>query len=551
MFDISTILKTREKYIKFISEWPEKYSENGKNFKDSFLVDEDFPLWWLTKMHQKDPEGSLVFYQLCLLENGVPLKAPIGNFKNSILIYFLRRLRFLFGILLKSIIFKLFYRFKIDSSAVLFASVYGTTLKITNNRLLDRYYLDLPDNIQKDANMVAYYFSFYSKSVLDLIFELRSLRASKQIVFCERYLQIFDIISAFSFKNMLKYILIERKHEFRRSFNYHGQNLFWLFKNELRYSMFAEETAMLHLLSNAINKIVKKHDIGMIISFLELYPYSCALYYGAKKANTSTIAIAYQHAIITPAKTLYFYDRSEMSFDGDYKKGMPMPDYFIFQGSMGRDLLVESGYPQERCFLTGSPRFDKLADLQIKDIKAKLPANKKIVIIATSNLIKDTEKIIQIVAEVINNRDDCFFIFKPHPNWEINKMVDKINADRYVISNEDIHQLILMASVLITSYSTTADEAIALGCPAVSIDTGVLVNMSSFTVIEAAPTVTDPFGLNAALDMIFYHPEKFEKYKNKWPELIAATFYKIDGKAQERVVQAIKQCLAKKEKGLK
>jgi len=81
---------------------------------------------------------------------------------------------------------------------------------------------------------------------------------------------------------------------------------------------------------------------------------------------------------------------------------------------------------------------------------------------------------------------------KSHPNYSVREQLKKKSVRNYVVSDDNIPSIDMRADVLVTSYSTTADEAIALNCPAISIDTGALVDMSTFFDIKAAPSVNDP-----------------------------------------------------------
>ena len=546
MLDKETILNTREKYLKFIAEWPERFNYKGQNFKELFTLNKDLSLWWLTEMQKKDPEGSPVFENLCWLAKGKEPSKGHRGFKSSLFWYFLLRVRFLLYMFQKILIFKLFFRGKNEKEAesvdVLFVSLYANTLKGNNRQLIDRYYLDLPVDVEKKLEIRTSYVSFYYKSAGQLLKEIKKLKEEK-IIFYERYLNLGDLLTAFNFSSLLKYIFIESKKEFKESFNLEGKNVFDIFKDELRVSFVGPGISEWILLVKAIERIVRQHSIKAIISFLEIYPYSRALYYGAQKGFPGVKTIAYQHANITSTKLWYIYNSSEISLNGNYIKGMPVPDYFIFQGKMGKELLVKSGYPENRCFLTGSPRFDSLVKIKPGETKVNLPSNKKIILIATTYLEEDTRALIKTISEMAKKRNDCFFVFKAHPNCPVESILKEHNFKNFSIADENIHQLISKANILVTSYSTTADEAIALGCPSICVDTGVLVNMSTFFTIEAAPTVSSPDELNLALDRVFYQPEEFKRFKEKWPELIEASFYRLDGQAGERVLGVLERII--------
>lgn len=539
MFSKEIITQTREKYISFIADWPNQFMHKGKNFKELFLLNEDFSYWWLTEIQKKDSESSDVFFNLCRIEAG--LSPQIS--KKSIPYCILLRIKFLISVLTKVLIFKLLYKKQSVRNAeqgnLLFVSLYSITSNYKSDVLTDRYYRDLPERIESVSGIKTGYVSFYYKSALQLLFEIRKLNTSK-IIFYESFLSISDVFKAFNLRCLFRYISIEKKREFINSFNFSSKNVFTVFKRELRESFVGPGLVECALIAKAIEKIVKDFSTKTIVCFLETYPYSRAIYYGAKRGNNQIKTVAYQHANITSNKLWYTYSPKEISYNGNYIKGMPMPDFFIFQGRMGKDILVKSGYPQERCLLTGSPRFDTLFKTQ-RNRAALL--NIKTVLVATTYSDVDANAIVKMVFNVSKMRKDCRFIFKAHPKYPLKAALKQCGFTDCIICDEDIHQLIFKSDVLITTYSTTADEAIALGCPVICVDTGVSINMSTFFDIEAAPIVVSSNELNTALDAVFYHPEKFNHFKEKWPQLLEASFYKLDGMAGQRVLDTVKRIM--------
>ena len=94
------------------------------------------------------------------------------------------------------------------------------------------------------------------------------------------------------------------------------------------------------------------------------------------------------------------------------------------------------------------------------------------------------------------------------------------------------------ADVVVTSYSTAGDEAIALGCPVVCY-AGLRPSMSSFLDIPAAPVVHDAGELLAALERMIDDPEYLEAYRSRWPDLIEGSFHRLDAQASHRMLAAL------------
>lgn len=544
MFTKNLILVTKEKYLDFISSWPQRFRYKGKNFKELFTFNRDFSLWWLTEMQKKDPEISSVFENLCRLESGLkPKKMPRG-FKSSSLGHVFSRFYFLCRIFIKMTIFRLFFRKEIisDEKVVLFASLYLQTLKDRNGKLRDRYYLDLPDALTKDCGFTVRYVSFYYGSVIRLLGEIPQAKKNR-IIFCENYLRFSDLFRAWDIKTIARFIFLKKKEGFQDSFNFNGHDISASFKSELSGSLIGRGCAEWVLLSIAMERIARKYQPKGIISFLEMYPYSRALYYGVKKGYPAIKTFAYQHANISPLKLWYTYRPDELSFENSFINGMPIPDYFLFSGKMGKQILMDSGYPEERCFLAGSLRSDRFFYLRKEQVMTPLSKEGKNILVATTYSKPDTERLIGIINEAAKKRSDDLFIIKAHPQFPVNKILAHNGPKNIVLSYDDTYQLVQRVDCLLTSYSTVADEAIALSCPVICIDTGALIDMSSFFTIAAAPVVTTALALDSWLEKLFYHPEEFRRFKEKWPVLIEASFYKLDGRAKERCKDFIRQNL--------
>lgn len=545
MFDKMTVLNTRDKYLEFIAEWPVSFKYKGKTFKELFTMNGDMSLWWLSFMQMKDPEGSPVFYELCrLAQNSAPSvrrKCP----SKTIFWLIVLRMAFLVKTLIKLLIVRIFIPRKSvrpGNKRVLFFSLFPDTLKYTNGRLVNRNYLSLPEDLRDTAGADPVYAVYFRSSVLQMIKGLRVLR-NTDAVFCEQYLSVMDVLGAFDIVTLSRYLMLRTKKEFKESFKFQGRDVRDLYEVELNSSFAGKGVFESVLLARSFEKMARQLNPACVVTFLEMYPYSRGIYYGVKRADPKIKTVAYQHANITTLKLWYSYSPSEMSLNGDNINKMPIPDRFIFQGRLGMDILKRSGYPEDRCALTGAIRFDSLMRVQKKDIPLEIPKDKKVLLVATTYSKEDSDAIIDMVMGASASDPNLYIVFKPHPNYPVDETLKKYGPGNYTISGLDIHQLILRSDALVTSYSTTADEAIALSCPVVSIDTGILVNMSTFFDIEAAPVVNNRIGLKIALHDILYDAEALNRYKEKWPELIEASFFRLDGRSKDRILGVLKDMI--------
>ena len=287
--------------------------------------------------------------------------------------------------------------------------------------------------------------------------------------------------------------------------------------------------------------------------YLEFYSPGRAVYYGAKVGRPDVTTVAYQHANISRMKLWYSYSPREVVPLGHggppFIATMPVPDRYLFQGENGLRVILESGYPEERCRVTGSPRYDALGDILCAGSQRQPPPNTagdgrtKTVLVIPSLSDEDAQDLVETcVKACASSTVESRVLVKPHPSSSIGDTIPAVKAqwefpDVQVVRG-DLYQHIRDADVVVTSYSTAGDEAIALGCPVICY-TGLRPSMSTFLDIPAAPVVHDAGELRSALESIFNDPQYLETYRAQWPALIEGSFYRLDGRGCERMVEAL------------
>ena len=598
-------LRARDKYSSFIAQWPEKFRKNGKNFKEIFTYKNEISLWWLSSASMKDNEVRQTFDYLCDIEiiksvleqrsfekcvvfaddftfvslvqqlcqkQGIeffesPPKPKRLRQKPAIW-YLLVRVWFLILLIAKFIIFKLKVIPSVsdigddNKALVAFLSIYPSVLRNKDEVPYERNYRELPAYLNTMSDFKSVLVCRYdNRSVFNKgeIHDIRQMMEGEpKLLFLESYLKLSDIL--FVLLNLVfffKYLFLDQfDKQFKASFDYDGINVYELIGNEFKELFLKNEIPGNLLIIRTMQRLAKDIDINLFVSFLELYPISRAFYYALKKSNPSTVTIAYQHANITQMKLWYTYQPEELSHitDGKYIKSMPIPHYYTFQGTTGKNIVTSCGYPEERCFLIGSPRYDDLGEFIRSRLKEEstLPnqldgldlGERKIILVTPSLSETDAFELINVTLQVCSKRDDCFILIKPHPACPVGQMVSSLKQryhfEKVAEVSDNIHSLITIADLLIVSYSTVGDEAIALGCPVISY-AGIHPTMSSFLDIEAAPLVHSVEELAQALEMMLYNEEYRQHYIAQWDKLVEGTFYRLDGQAKERFTEMLLQ----------
>ena len=606
-------LQARKRYTKFMANWPEQTLVDEIPFKEQFTHRGEISYWWLTNASVKQNEVSNTFEYLCYLEiidsimsyehnycvytGQDPLlsllisricekynleyktnKHTKVKFNNSLKLGGVSRLWFAVKLMVAWVFFKAF-RFSLpefSSNTVGFYTIYPSTLTLSPNGAKDRNYKQLPEliNNRSDASSL-FLVSFQPKSikhwatVLKSALNPRSL-PSPNYIFLEQFLQFRDILSVLA--NLIFVAQYKRLHKnnynFLNSFKYLGINVYELIGPEQSKCLLGNQLPDSITLANLIERCISRYPVKYLICFLELYPSARAIYYGASKGLNTVKTIAYQHASINSMKLWYNYSETELTNRNDkvgtFINGMPIPDAYFFQGQLGQNIIVDSGYPLDRSVITGSPRYDNLAqrenNIDTKQLSrsghCKHEPNKSTtvrILIVPSLSLSDSLGLIEAVLQAWKRSHKYYektipieMIIKPHPSVtltnEILNLSDRYNCGCISESLDDLYDLILNANIVITSYSTAGEEAIALKTPVICYS-GTKVTISSFIDIPAAPIAHDSEELDDMIKKIidtegnpFHDPNFIEQYKTHWPRLVDNAFYKLDARASERMI---------------
>lgn len=592
----------REKYSSFIAAWPERCLIGNYNFKERFTYKGEISYWWLTSASMKDNEISEIFDYLCNLEivadvggqeafaecvllSQDPLmnliverwcaKAHAGFLtscrsglgkKYPLIKGLAGRLALLFSLLWKLIIFRVLVCFSRGESAkpaVSFFTLFPGPLEIKETRLFERNYCELISHIasqsQVDSIILAWWQGKFLRGWRGLWRTRRQHGRfeNMRVVFLDSYLRPGDV--GFVLKNFLFFLrycwLDSYGRKFRDSFVYEGINVYELFGWEFRRCFLGAELPYHITIGRVVERAAKEENIQYLVCFLEMYPLARALYYGAKRAKPSIRTVAYQHANINRLKLWYTYRPEEIvsraDQEGRYIESMPIPDRYFFQGRAGRDFLTTSGYPSENCFLVGSPRYDALSkmiqELNGGKCRQRSPGSysetavKRILVLPALSLA-DAKDLIGACVRASVDKRAWRLVVKGHPDCPVEllvkKAMDRYGSKKVEVSRSSLYELILDSDVVVTSYSTAGDEAIALGRPVVCYS-GARPCMSSYFDVAAAPIVRTVEDLANVLEQMLYNQSYREAFEKRRDELIEASFYRLDGLAKERFVASL------------
>ena len=585
----------RLKFSQFMAEWPDRIQAGGKSFKRMFVHKSELSLWWLGSAAVKETEVYRSFDYLCHLEivesllqqqrftgcilvgadrtfssliEGIcqregmgfePLMITRGNRPQpSYLAAVAKRLGLAARTSIQLVLFKTLlkkYRDTGNQAITGFLSLYPGPLEIRDGHLYDRMYRGVIKAVAEDGVnrplVLAWYQGRGPTSLMAMVRRGRSNEPDEGVLLLNRYLRGSDIwMTLANLWNLARFARIDRYDKsYRNSFSYHGIDVHDLLAPEIRAQFLGNEIPYHLLVAQAVERAAKDIPVSQLVCFLEMYPFARAVYFGVKRAHQETTTIAYQHANITKMRLWYTFQPDEVLPRGDansFIDNMPVPDQYLFQGSMGMDIIKSSGYPPERCHLIGSPRYDDLGQRTRGGISGDSrdhDSQLKKIILSPSLAEPDALELLQVVVSACAGQDDWQIAVKLHPECPIEDNVQRLilvhGPEKIVLARDAVHDLIEGSDVVVTNYSTTGDEAIALGKPVICYS-GLRPCMASFLDIPAAPIVHNVQEMARALQGMLYEEDYRLVYLQRRDELIEGSFYKLDGKATDRVVAALR-----------
>jgi hypothetical protein len=224
------------------------------------------------------------------------------------------------------------------------------------------------------------------------------------------------------------------------------------------------------LVYDAFNSYLKKinNPISLLL-FLEHYPFSRAVSLAAKNCRGKKIKVnVMQHASYSKGKTFAYIDPVD-EFKNSNIDGMQLPhaDQIFVMGLKNYQLFKSFGYPQDFIIQTGSCRYEK-SFISTKSLcyHKEVP----FVILLPLSVKKEIHiDLIKAVYHAIKNIENIKIVIRNHPYWDIKNVSEWVreNAEYFHFSNQSLNADFESANLVISAYSTVAEEAIFFGLPVI------------------------------------------------------------------------------------
>jgi len=235
-----------------------------------------------------------------------------------------------------------------------------------------------------------------------------------------------------------------------------------------------------------------------------------------------------------------------------------LADKFAAWGKASVEWYGRFGSPLEKFEITGNPRFDKLSNWkpplskQLLCKRLNLDANKEIILFATQQINKFssfwTDDLFWILTdkllETMQQFPDKQLIIKVDPYEDLVPYKERLFARSYnnavAVKDIDIYTLIYFSELVMTQDSTVGLEAMLFGKPLVTVNFTKREDRVPYFGKGAALGVYKEADLPSAIEKTLADKETILKLKIGRSAFLEEYAYKIDGKANERILNLLK-----------
>ena len=336
----------------------------------------------------------------------------------------------------------------------------------------DKYFKNFTPELEKQNIAYKYLCWFEPNTVPNQHYSIKELLSANSNqpnhFLVNREISLFDLVQgAFSLSGRIlrAYKLMKLVHK-TPVYAIDGIDTLALFGKTLFISLVSYENLKYSIMQKSFSKYFKRHpNLKLFMLFLEQFPFSKAVVNAASK-NVKVVAM--QHASYCEGKTFYYLDRVH-EFNKSPIDGMmaPHPEDMIVMGGRNKALFESIGYHPENVLQLGSLRYQ--TNKGLLTIKSKKYCGGTFVILLPLSINAEIHvDLIQAVYAAVKYLKDMKLVIRNHPFRDIREeQWIRDHEAAFEFSNVTLDKDLEAADLIISSYSTVAEEGLLSGVPVI------------------------------------------------------------------------------------
>jgi hypothetical protein len=407
--------------------------------------------------------------------------------------------------------------------------------------LRERYFADLPRRLGARGLAVGWFASI--EPDVEVWQRRRRLRdviaaasAHPEVILADRYLTPGDVLgAAFDLRYPLNVTRYLWSAEFRLLFRVDGLDLLPVMRPALLKLAWGAGVPQWELLATATARACRALRPKLLLTFLEMFLHSRALYVGARAGAPGVAIWAAQHAAYSSDKTFGVLDPSielEGRPDGC---AAPAPDGIFVMGELSHRLWRANGLAEDRVVLTGGLRYQRVA-AETRPVHAQRPVSA--LLIGGMNTAADLD-LCDAVTAAARGLDGLRLRLRDHPQYALSR---KLGFRRFrgliAVTRGDAEQDLADADLVLFTHSAFAEEALLRGIPTWQwLWPGF--NTSVFLDLPVIPSFSSVENLRAALKAFLADPPGHRPDGDTQAYVLRQCFGPDPARASERIADHI------------
>ncbi|MFH1395267.1 MAG: hypothetical protein ABIH09_03835 [Candidatus Omnitrophota bacterium] len=525
----------RDKYIEFVSAFPEKISWHGKNLKEIFRIDKNLSFWWLSSIAEKNVYKSDAFNRLVQMDSIV---SEILRYEVSEVIYsagssklkkalceFSRNNRISFKVLktrynlsfrenlcdgtrfvsarhffiatAKSVsMFLRVLRVKMsfvllnkkrneifNRAPIMIVTPYPDFDKAfaDKGKFKNRYYVHLQEGLAADKENIVWISMFVRNKAVSFDESVKCARTFAEkgngFFMLEEFVSLNTQIKALwkIAASSIKFLFLKRK--IREASNFGKFNAYTFFENDW-YSSFAGSDGYYSLVlyytfMNIFNNVCPAKAVYPC----EMRAWEKAFIAARNAVQKETVLFASQSGTVPKMHMNFFNHPDELNKEGSYP--MPQADEILCNGPLSREYMMESGWQDDKIKVVEALRYMYLKDVLEKDFSS---LKKKKVILLLSISPEESSSILSMSYDAFKDMNDVEVWIKPHPFLDLDKVFYLSGVPKqiknFTVKEGPLKDFLPEAMAAVTGESSAAVEALAFGCRVLIVNVPEWINLS-------------------------------------------------------------------------
>jgi hypothetical protein len=349
--------------------------------------------------------------------------------------------------------------------------------------------------------------------------------------------------------------LFYRYRSWRRSnrqeiWHYDGMEVSALLRRELDDNVLSTEIPFDRSLAAAFHSLCQKYPSvrGIFLPF-EHQPMERAVWSGAKACRDEILLVGLQPGLFSQSNMGFAFPAVEMRRDPQDAAKAPVPDILAAYGTISQKLFARRLGPERAC-LCGPLRYPGLSrkhDINPERFRLEnnLPAGARFLLVSASMVAEEALPLLNGAFALAARYPQVFLLFKFHYHLpletEVMRLAQQFDCQRYRIFDANLYELLALSPEMLTGGSSTAMEAVFMDCmPLVYRPLGVMGFSPARETPDAVFFWHSLDDLQEAFSSCLAKDEDYQFRVKSWPQAVKAHLYRIDGRADERLYEFIK-----------